>query len=149
MSIVRVTEKKTVKVDGACKESPVYITWLNVYGGREHWLFSKVQTKGLITQNNGSSETYVSNISTARGFRNDISKIARPLLTVNAMVDIEDIEGIKTLLYSPSVEMLVGQDPVKWQTVYPQVGSFSLYNTRQTKATIEITFELADINIQG
>jgi len=146
---MRVTEKKTIKVDGSCKSSPVYVSWLNVYGGREHWLFDKIQTKSLVTQNGGSYQSYVSNITSSRGFRNEITKVARPLLSVTAMIDIEDIEGLKTILYSVNVEMLVSQNPVKWQTIFPQVGSFRINDTKQTKATIEITFELADINIQG
>lgn len=144
-----VTEIKTIKIDRECKENPVFISWLNTYGGREHWLFHKVQTKGLVTQNNGSFETYVSDLTNSRGQINDISKSATPLLIINAYVDIEDIDGIKTMLYSPCVEMLVSESPIKWNTVRPQVGSFKLYDTSDLKATIQITLELPYINIQG
>ena len=144
-----ITEKKTIKIDRECKENPVFISWLNTYGGREHWLFSKVQTKGLITQNAGNFETYISDLSTSRGQITDISKNATPLLIINAMVDIEDIEGLKTMLYSPCVEMLVSETPITWQTVYPQTGSFKLYDTSDIRATIQITLELPYINIQG
>lgn len=144
-----VTEIKTIKIDRECKENPIFISWLNTYGGREHWLFHKVQTKGLVTQNNGSFETYVSDLTNSRGQINDISKSATPLLIINAYVDIEDIEGIKTMLYSPCVEMLVSESPIKWNTVRPQVGSFKLYDTSDLKATIQITLELPYINIQG
>jgi hypothetical protein len=144
-----VTEIKTIKIDRECKENPIFISWLNTYGGREHWLFSKVQTKGLVTQNNGSFETYISDLSNSRGQINDISKNATPLLIINAYVDIEDIEGIKTMLYSPCVEMLISESPIKWNTVRPQVGSFKLYDTSDLKATIQITLELPYINIQG
>jgi hypothetical protein len=144
-----VTEKKTIKIDRECKENPIFISWLNTYGGREHWLFHKVQTKGIVTQNAGTYENYISDLSNSRGQINDISKNATPLLIVNAMVDIEDIEGIKTMLYSPCVEWLISQAPIKWQTVRPQVGSFKLYDTTDLKATIQITLELPYINIQG
>lgn len=144
-----VTEKKTIKIDRECKVNPVFISWLNVYGGREHWLFSKVQTKGLITQNAGSFETYIVDLATVRGQITDISKNATPLLTVNCTVDIEDIEGLKTMLYSPCVEMLVSENPIKWQTVRPQTGSFKLYDTNDTQSSLQITFELPYINIQG
>lgn len=146
---MRVTEIKTIKIDRECKENPVFISWLNTYGGREHWLFHKVQTKGLVTQNAGSFESYISDLSNSRGQINDISKNAIPLLIINAMVDIEDIEGIKTMLYSPCVEMLVSENPIKWNTVRPQVGSFKLYDTGDLKATIQITLELPYINIQS
>ena len=144
-----VTEKKTIKIDRECKENPVFVSWLNVYGGREHWLFHKVQTKGLVTQNAGSFETYIVDLAESRGQITDISKNATPLLIVNAYVDIEDIEGIKTMLYSPCVEMLISENPIKWQTVHPQVGSFKLYDTIDLKATIQITLELPYVNIQG
>jgi hypothetical protein len=144
-----VTEKKTIKIDRECKENPVFISWLNTYGGREHWLFSKVQTKGLVTQNAGNFETYISDLSTSRGQISDISKNATPLLTVNCMVDVEDVEGIKTMLYSPCVEMLISQNPIVWQTVRPQAGSFKLYDTSDIRANMQITFELPYINIQG
>lgn len=146
---MRVTEIKTIKIDRECKENPVFISWLNVYGGREHWLFYKVQTKGLVTQNAGSFETYIVDLAEARGQITDISKNATPLLIVNATVDIEDIEGIKTMLYSPCVEMLVSETPIKWQTVRPQVGSFKLYDTTDLQATIQITLELPYVNIQS
>ena len=146
---MRVTEKKTIKIDRECKENPVFVSWLNTYGGREHWLFHKVQTKGIVTQNDGSYEPYISDLTTARGQIVDISRNAMPLLIVNATVDIEDIEGLKTMLYSPCVEMLVKENPITWQTVRPQVGSFKLYDTTDVRATIQITLELPYIFIQG
>lgn len=144
-----VTEKKTIKIDRECKLNPVFISWLNVYGGREHWLFSKVQTKGLITQNAGNFETYIVDLAETRGQITDISKNATPLLTVNCTVDIEDIEGLKTILYSPCVEILVSENPIKWMTVHPQVGSFKLYDTNDVTSSLQITLELPYINIQG
>jgi hypothetical protein len=144
-----VTEKKTIKIDRECKENPVFISWLNTYGGREHWLFHKVQTKGIVTQNDGNFEPYISDLTNARGQITDISKNATPLLIVNATVDIEDIEGLKTMLYSPCVEWLVNETPLTWQTVRPQVGSFKLYDTTDMQATIQITLELPYIFIQG
>ena len=60
-----VTEKKTIKIDRECKDNPIFISWINTYGGREHWLFSKVQTKGLITQNAGNYESYISDLTNA------------------------------------------------------------------------------------
>lgn len=146
---MRVTEIKTIKIDRECKDNPVFVSWLNTYGGREHWLFHKVQTKGIVTQNAGNYESYISDLTNARGQITDISKNATPLLIVNATVDIEDIEGIKTMLYSPCVEWLVSESPIKWQTVRPQVGSFKLYDTNELQATIQITLELPYINIQG
>jgi hypothetical protein len=60
-------------------------------------------------------------------------------------VDIEDIEGLKTILYSICVEMLVNG---KWIGVRPQVGSFFIRETRGTNAEIEFTIDTPYINIQ-
>lgn len=144
-----VTEKKRIKINAECCVNPVFISWLNVYGGREHWLFKRVQTKGLITANEGTFEGYISDLENSRGQIQEISNSAVPLLVVSAHVDIEDIKGIKTMLYSPCVEMLISQSPMKWRIVRPQKGSFKLYNTDELKATIEITLELPYIFIQG
>lgn len=148
-----VTEKKIIKIDRDCKESPVFISWLNTLGGREHWLFHKVQTNVLNTSENGDFEPFVEDLETSRGQIKTLSVKADPLLIVNAMVDIEDIEGIKTLLYSPCVERLMNPDtweseaPI-WQTYRPVVGSFKLYDTNEVRATIEITLRLPYINNQ-
>jgi hypothetical protein len=147
-----VTEIKTIKIDRECKTNPVFISWVNNNGGREHWIFEKVQTKALVTQSNGTIEPYNIDIENSRGRIIEVSKDATPLLVCFAFVDIEDVEGLKTLLFSPCVEMLMNIDTVSasvapiWQTVRPLAGSFKLYNTNQFKTDLEITFELDPLN---
>jgi hypothetical protein len=149
-----VTETKTIKVDTDCKQNPVFISWLNTYGGREHWLFHKVQINGLVTINGQEFEKDITDLENATSKTEILSKDAVPQLIVNAYVDIEDLEGIKTMLYSPCVEMLMNIDTwevegPKWLRVEPSPGSFPLYNSLQSKALIEITFNLPYINIQS
>lgn len=145
-----VTEKKIVKIDRSCKTNPVFITWLNQLGGREFWLFHKVQTKALETSEAGDFEPYISDLEEARGNLFDLSVDSIPRLIVGASVDVEDIEGIKTMLNSVSVELLMNPDSwetegCKWRTVRPQKGSFKLYDTDQIRNTIEITLNLPSI----
>lgn len=148
------TEKKIIKVNKNCVKNPVFISWLNVYGGREHWLFSGVQTIGLSTSEGGEFETFISDLQNSRGQINTIQLNAEPQIVVNALVDIEDIEGLKSILHSPNVEMLMNPNewsstvaPI-WRTLRPKTGTFKLYNTNELTSELEITFDLPYIFTQ-
>jgi uncharacterized surface protein with fasciclin (FAS1) repeats len=149
-----VTEIKTIKVESGCKDNPVFVSWINTLGGREHWLFHRIQVKQIDTADSGVFVKTNTELETATGNVFDITAQANNILIVNALVDIEDIEGIKTMLYSPCVEMLY--NPETWQTETPKwlnvhviKGSFKLYQTNQTKSIIEIQLEMPNINIQS
>lgn len=147
------TETKTIKVDNKCKESPVFISWLNTLGGREHWLFHKVQTHQIDTSDNGFFIKPNEILENATGNVFDISANANNVIIVNALIDIEDINGLKTMLYSPCVEMLYNiktwqTEKPKWINVHVVKGSFKLYQTNQNKNVIEIQLQLPNINIQ-
>ena len=149
-----VTEIKTIKVESGCKDNPVFVSWINTLGGREHWLFHRIQVKQIDTADSGVFVKTNTELETATGNVFDITAQANNILIVNALVDIEDIEGIKTMLYSPCVEMLV--NPETWETELPKwlnihvvKGSFRLYQTDQIKSIIEIQLEMPNINIQS
>jgi hypothetical protein len=147
----RVTEKKRIKIDRECKDNPVFVTWINTLGGREQWLFHKVQTEGLQTENRGTFEPYVEDLELSRGQIMDIEIFAQPQLIVYAQVLNEDIQGLKSILYSPNVEVLVNPltweiDDPKWQIYRPQPGSFKIIDTDEIRTDIEITFNNPYIN---
>lgn len=148
-----ITEIKKIKVDSGCKESPVYLAWINTLGGREHWLFHRVQIIQIDTSDAGFFMKTNEVLETTTGNVFDITANANNVLIVNALVDIDDIDGIKTMLYSPCVEMLVNpetwqsQGP-KWLNIHVVKGSFKLYQTDQIKSIIEIQLQLPNINIQ-
>jgi hypothetical protein len=148
------TEVKTIKINRECVKNPIFISWLNTYGGREHWLFSGVQTIGLTTNEKGEFEPFVNDLQNSRGQIKTTEIGAVPQLIVNAYVDIEDVQGLKTILYSSCVEMLMNPNewnstvaPI-WQIIRPKTGSFKIYNTNETHTTIEISFDLPYIYTQ-
>lgn len=148
-----VIEKKIVKVDTDCKKNPVFVSWLNTLGGREHWLFHKIQTEALVTAEAGTFEPFREDIETARGKILDLSVSATPKLVVFALPDIEDLKGLETIMYSNMVEILMNPETweaegPKWQIVRPEKGSFQINNTDQIKADLEITFTLPYLNVQ-
>jgi hypothetical protein len=148
------TEVKTIKINRECVKNPIFISWLNTYGGREHWLFSGVQTIGLTTSEKGEFEPFVNDLQNSRGQIKTTEIGAVPQLIVNAYVDIEDVQGLKTILYSSCVEILMNPNewsstvaPI-WQIIRPKTGSFKIYNTNETHTTIEISFDLPYIYTQ-
>lgn len=150
----RYTEKKKVKINNECYKSPVYLNWMGTGGERNYWLFEHLQTKNLNTSIVGVFTPFISDNTTAEQYTTETSRNAIETLVCGAYVDIEDIEGIKTMLYSPNVLMLFNPETwqnegVKWIGVKPLPGSFKLYDTDQVKAEIQFTLELVDINIQS
>ena len=139
------TETKEIKIHNECIQNPVCLSWLNTLGGREHWVFGYNQTHGLDTSQGATFEPYIQDLQHARSNIFDLERFAQPTMTLNAVVDIEDIEGLKTILYSVCVEMLVNGN---WIGVRPQSGSFFIRETRDTNAEIEFTIDLPYINIQ-
>jgi hypothetical protein len=147
----RITEKKRVKIDRACKENPVFVTWINTLGGRESWLFHKYQTEGLQTGNGGTFEPYVEDLENSRGQVKDLTMFAQPQLTCFAVVDNEDINGLMSLFYSINVEILTNPETWEsegaiWQIYRPAEGSFKVIDTDEVRSNIEITFNKPYIN---
>lgn len=140
-----ITETKVIKINSECIQNAVALSWLNTLGGREHWVFGYNQTHGLETSQGATFEPYISDLENSRSNIFDIEKFAQPNITLGATVDIEDIEGLKTILYSVCVEMYVNG---KWIGVRPQTGSFVIRESRDTNADIELTIALPFINIQ-
>jgi hypothetical protein len=150
----RYTEKKRIKINTECHENPVYLNWMGTGGERNYWLFHKLQTRNLNTSIVGVFTPFIIDNTTAEGYTIETSRNAIETLVCGAYVDIEDIEGIKTMLYSPNVLMLFNPltwqtEGVKWINVKPLPGSFKLYDTDEIKAEIQFTLELVDINIQS
>jgi hypothetical protein len=139
------TETKEIKIYDECIQNPVCLSWLNTLGGREHWVFGYNQTHGLETSQGATFEPYIEDLQNARSNIFNLERFAQPTMTLNAVVDIEDIEGLKTILYSVCVEMWVNGN---WIGVRPRSGSFFIRETRDTNAEIEFTIDLPYINIQ-
>jgi len=139
------TETKQIKIKSDCIQNAVCLSWINTLGGHEYWVFGYNQTHGLNTSIGATFEPYISDLATAKSNVFDIERFAQPTITLGATVDIEDIKGLQTILYSVCVEMLVGST---WKSVRPQTGSFIIRESRDTNADIELTIDLPFINIQ-
>ena len=69
-------------------------------------------------------------------------------------LDRNDIEFIKSILYSIKVQWLFNPDTwqvdgCKWVTVRPQRGNFPLIETKEERGDISLTLIFPDINTQN
>lgn len=152
--MARVTEKKKILIDHSCASNPVYLNWLGLSGGRNYWLFKKRQEYGITTSVNGVFEPYQSDIENAQGYTFETGRESTPRLVVGAIVSRSSAEGIKGVLYSPNVLMLMNPDtwtsesPI-WQIVRPVPGSFKLWETDAERVELEFSIDLPKTNIQS
>lgn len=140
------TETKEIKINQACLNNAVALSWLNTLGGREHWVFSYNQIHSIDTGVGATFEPYIDDLQNARSNVFDLERFEQPKITLGASVDIEDIRGLKTILSSICVEL---QTTSGWIGVRPETGSFKILETKGTTADIEFTIQLPYTNIQS
>lgn len=150
----RITERKKIDVAKGCDARPVYLNWLGTNGGRNYWLFEHNQTKGLNTSIGETFEPYIEDNTNATTYLEEVTRGAVENMTVGAFVPVSKLDGIKRLLFSPHVLMLMNpesweEDGPMWVQVFPDSGSFKLYDTIQETAEIQLTIRFNEINIQS
>lgn len=149
-----ISETITVDIDQNCNSNPVYLNWLDTSGGRAFWLFNRIQTVGLETAVGDVFEPLVEDLATQQGDIFEVERQAGNRLVLTTYTTIEKMKGIKSMLYSLNVLMLVNPetwqtDGVIWEAVRPLAGSFQLYNTNETHTNLTVTIELMNTNIQS
>jgi hypothetical protein len=152
-NFLEITEVFAINYDKKCKDNPICLNWLGTDGSRNVWVFERLQTIGIDVQLNASYEKYIDDLETSQGSIVDLERTAKPSISMGGQIEIENIEGLKTLLYSIDVLMLVNpttwqSEGVKWQKVRVVPASFKLYDTDQTTAEFQLTIQLENINIQ-
>jgi len=152
--MARITEKKRIDIDYSCIENPIYLNWMGTEGQREYWLFGVFQTKQLATSEGPTFAPFIEDNTNAKSYLNEISRGAIESMVCGGNVPVSKIDGIKTMLYSPNVLILMNPDTwesegPKWLKVRIVPGTFKLYDTDQKRADIQFTLEFPEINIQS
>lgn len=148
------TEVKIIDIDNSCVDSPVYLKWLNVKGGYSQWLFGKRQTKLIQTAIDGEYVSNIEDLENSIGGEEFLGTDVQPAMIVGADVPVIKMDGIKGLLMSPKVLMLMNPDTwetegVIWQRVRIQRGSYIVLHSDETRNKIEFTIYQPKINIQA
>ena len=137
-----ITEIKRIKVDSGCQYSePIYLTWLNEYGGSSYWLFKKINSKVIETKEGGYYEKYLTDLD-AQGNDAMIRKDVELTQTVGARVNKSDTDGLNGLFKSLKVKMLnitkwQSDSTIEWSDVRVKQGSLIYYDNNAEYITLE------------
>lgn len=142
-----ITEKKRIKIGEPCTTDPVYLTWLNEFGGSSFWLFKKIDKKVIDTKASGYYEKYLSSL-TSQGNDSIIKKSVELSLIVGARILQSDTDGMIGLFKSPKVKMLNltkwnADSTIEWQDVRIKDGSLIYYDNNNDYITLEFEILLA------
>ncbi len=154
-----ITEKKKIKIDHTCKDSPVYLTWINSLGGYSYWLFFKYQKETSSTKLENKYVKDTSDLENSIGAIDITGKGNSPNMDIGAKIKAEDIPGIRGLYESPKVLMLMnpftwptdgdGNNPLpKWQRVIVKNGSLIFFETRKAFYDVKLSLIQTPRNTQ-
>jgi len=139
MALFVITEVKTVRLNNACVQNPVYLAWFNKLGGIDYWLFGRTQGESLRVSADQIFERDITDLEKADTIKDFLTKEAVEVTRLGAEnLDANDIEGLKGLLTSPKVQVLMSQNPILWQTVLVSPGTFKIKETRERRFRIEV-----------
>lgn len=151
---MKITETKRIRYDDLCKDNPIYLSWINTLGGRCYWLFSRNQFISFGTGEETIFENAVIDLENSEAFQEVLSlQAGKGMILGCNNIDRNDIEYIKSILYSPKVQILDNPDTwttegCKWTTVIVVRGNFPLIETKEERADISLTIKFPIIQIQ-
>jgi hypothetical protein len=135
-----VSEIKTVEVDQECYSNPIYLRWLNSLGGFDYWLFHTMQNYKDTTSNEQVYEKYTEDLGSAEGRGLTMSKDNQGEITLGAEGLTKDqAQGLKYLLRSVKVYMLLDAETNAWVVVRVKPDSYDYDKTDEMRERIELT----------
>jgi len=141
-----ISETKKIEYRECILDNPVYITWKNLLGGWDYWLFQKNQVKTLVTQSLGSFQKNYVKISDINNPETERGKSAVDRMVLGAeMLTTEQKEVLKGLLLSNKVYITSAIGAVI-NDVKVVDGSFLINETEGNYHNIEFEIVLSEIN---
>lgn len=137
------SEVKTINIDNECHDNAIYLRWLNPLGGVDYWLFDYRNSHSYNVSNEKVLTKDIKNMQLERGRQVVLSKRSSEEIELFAEnLTFAQIEGLKYLMSSPTVEMLNGYyvdgSPL-WLTVRIPEGAFFIKDTYENKAEVSFT----------
>lgn len=160
MTTTRISEIKNVKVV-CCSNGPsVCLRWLNKLGGWSTWVFDYNQvnqdetSRDSISVNTSSASLfsqYTPDLEAGDSTQDSLTiKVQPKMLLGYTNLAKEDIIGIRGMLHSVKVHMLMNADTwvnegPRWQTVLIDPSSFTISETRMNHYELEFTILLPEL----
>lgn len=147
------TERITVKVKDGCGDNPIYLCWFNALGGINYWLFNRFQEDSIKTNIEGGYSINIDDLENAIGTNDITGKGTQSQIEIVSTIQLEDMDGIKSLYNSTSVLMLSNPDTwtvdgAKWKRVIVNVGSLKTFKTNTNYYEIKLTLSLPELFTQ-
>lgn len=148
-SDIRITEKKRVKADSECVNNPIFLMWLNKYGGWDSWLFKTKQIVNLITREGQLVERSVTDLENDNTKEDILYKesVDQYIVGVDG-IDDDDLSGLKGLIDSPKVYILnnripyqAGSEDPQWKTIRIIPGTYKIQENDSTTNDLEMALE--------
>lgn len=155
-----ITETKRIVFETGCTSKPVYLAWKSKNGAWDYWLFDWNQTLKRNIGDLQQYEKYFTDFAAATARIKVSSKTSVPSMVLGASnVPVNDVyyneqfPGIAGLLESPEVLMLKNittwtTEGAKWITVIPKPGTFKVFETRDSKAEVELEISLPYLTLE-
>ncbi len=143
-----ITQPMILKINRPCADPFIYLKWLNTLGGWDYWRFGKDNIKTLSTSNEITVDRNVFDWENGDTIADIINKTAINKISIGATVPDIKIDGLKSLHTSVKVMMLTNSNPIKWQTVIVNTGSFEIKRAKNSFSELKFGINLPEVNIQ-
>lgn len=143
-----ITQPLIIKINKQCNDPYVYIKWLNTLGGWDYWRFGHDQIKSISTSDEISIVRNVFDWENDDTIADIIKKNAIEKIAIGATVPTIKLNGLKGILKSIKIQMLVNNNPYKWQTMILATGSFETKRTKNEFSELKFTLSYPETNIQ-
>jgi hypothetical protein len=149
------SETKEVKYKDCTPRNEIYLAWMGTLGNWNFWQFGTTQTESMNVKAGPEFASFITDLSTADTDSDFLTKEATTEYTLGADgLDVNDINGLKTILRSPKVMMLMNPSSwteagtEQWQTVRILPSRFRVRETKGNLNSIEFTMQIAETYIQ-
>ena len=146
-----VVDEKYIDFESCIPEQPVYLSWLNQYGGMDYWMFGGSQDEGLEVEGE-FYDRYVDDLADDIAIQSTIQKRGLETMIMGAdNLTSQQIDGLKWLLLSPFVQMHVSgtSGTVVWKTVVVRPDSWMLKRNKEKLFSLQFEIELPRLFVQS
>lgn len=141
-----ISEEKMIRVKKPCSaNNEIMLVWKNQLGGWEYYLFQSTVVKELTTSRPNWLTTSNNGILLKKSLTNSYSEVTK---LVAAGIDLNDVNGLESLIKSVAVYVVNPQPPYNATRVYLDTGTWQVLNTKTALYDIEFTITKPEQFIQ-
>lgn len=142
----RITELKTIEARDCQYGEEFFISWLNLLGGWDSWLFERKQVFEMESSDIVTFEKGYSDLSTMQGRSNMLKVKSRQVVTVGVEGELRSTcKALAEIMLSEKIYWY--RDENNWKDrieITPMPGSVKYTDTKSQKQSIELSFVLPD-----